>query len=81
MQERFFEHCLLLSIMVAGAPQRLIDTSCFPTTQGGQLDTTIEIITVSAVDILVVDFLLGTVNVNVDMAQPYTETRRPNEYS
>ena len=66
--------------MVAGATQRLIDTSCFPT-QGGQLDTTIEIITVSAVDILVVDFLLGTVNVNVDMAQPYMETRRPNEYS
>ena len=66
--------------MVAGATQRLIDTSCFPT-QGGQLDTTIEIITVSVVDILVIDFLLGTVNVNVDMAQPYMETRRPNEYS
>ena len=81
MHERFFEHCLLLSSMVAGATQRLIDTSCFPT-QGGQLDTTIEIITVLAVlaggCFLLLDFLLGivnvNVNVNVNMAQPQKET-------
>ena len=56
--------------MGAEATQRLIDTSCF-STQGGQLDTTIEIITVLAV---LLDFLLGivnvNVNVNVNVAQP-----------